>query len=781
MLDANNWFADHASLPKPRERQNDFGGTFSGPVLKDRTFFFFSYEGLRLRLPQTLLTTVPDITARQNAIPAVQPLLNAFPMPNGTDDVTSGVAQFNASFSNPAHLDAYSLRIDHRLTDKISLFARYNDSPSENISRAGGGGQALSQLFPSRIKTQTATAGATWLISPSITNDARFNYSRTDASTVWRMDGFGGAIPLTTPPLPSPFTTQNAEFAIVIFSLKNDQYLLGSSSENSQRQFNVIDSLNLQKGSHNLKFGVDYRRLTPHYGPASYSQAVAFGDVSAAETGSALLGLFSVQTPATFLFQNVGAFAQDTWRVVPRLTLTYGVRWDVDVAPSPIQGPDLPAVTGFNLNNSSNLALAPAGTAPFKTTLGNLAPRVGAAYEIFQRQDWDTVVRGGIGIFYDLASGETGNILAQGSYPYGASNFVFGSPFPFDAATAAPPPITAAGLGAPGSSPLTAFDPNLRLPYTIEWSAAVEQAIGQGQTITASYIGSAGRKLIQSGIISSPNPDFAKAYLVTNAATSDYDALQIQFQRRLSHGLQALASYTLAHSIDTASAGSSVIASNALVSSEFANSNRGPSDFDIRHVLSIGATYDVPDLHTNSLAKVILHGWSLENVIQVHSAAPVNVFDSDFLQLAQFSASVRPDTVAGQPFYLLGPQYPGGRALNSAAFVPPPADPNGNPLRQGDLGRNALRGFGLTQLDFAVHRDFPIHESLKLQFRAEMFNILNHPNFAPPITDLAQGNFGQPTQILSESTGGNTLGGGLSGLYQAGGPRSIQLALKLEF
>jgi hypothetical protein len=390
------------------------------------------------------------------------------------------------------------------------------------------------------------------LISPSITNDVRFNYSRSDASTVWRMDGFGGAIPLATPPLPGPFTIQNAEFAIVIFSLKNNQYLLGSSSANSQRQFNVIDSLNLQKGSHNLKFGVDYRRLTPHYGPASYSQAVAFGDVSAAETGSALLGLFSVQTPTTFLFQNVGAFAQDTWRVVPRLTLTYGVRWDVDVAPSPIQGPDLPAVTGFNLNNLSNLALAPAGTAPFKTTLGNLAPRVGAAYEIFQRQNWDTVVRGGVGIFYDLASGEAGNILAQGSYPYGASNFVFGSPFPFDAATAAPPPITAAGLSAPGSSPLTAFDPNLRLPYTIEWSAAVEQALGQGQTITASYIGSAGRKLIQSGIISSPNPDFAKAYLVTNAATSDYDALQIQFQRRLSHGLQALASYTLAHSIDTA-------------------------------------------------------------------------------------------------------------------------------------------------------------------------------------------------------------------------------------
>jgi hypothetical protein len=781
VFDANDWFADHAALPKPEERQNDFGGTFSGPVIPDRTFFFFSYEGLRLRLPETLLTTVPDIAARENAVPALKPLLNAFPQPNGADDIATGVAQFNASFSNPARLDAYSLRIDHRLTDKISVFARYNYSPSENISRAGGGGQSLNQLFPSRIVTTTATAGVTELILPSIFNDVRFNYSQSNASTAWKIDNFGGAVPFTSPSLPSPYTIQNADFTPVIFSLKNNQYSVGSSSSNRQRQFNIVDDLNVQKGSHSLKFGVDYRRLTPVYGPREYNQVVAFSSVSAAESGNALLALIGVSSHETLLFHNVGAFAQDTWRVVPRFTVTYGVRWDIDTAPSSLQGPALPAVSGFDLNNLSNLALQPTGTAPFKTRYGNVAPRVGLAYQVLQKKDWNTVLRGGFGVFYDLASGEAGNVIAGGGYPFGAFKFVFGTSYPFDTATAAPPPVTAAGLAVPGSAPLSAFDPNLRLPYTFEWNATIEQALGRRQTLTASYIGSAGRKLIQSGIISSPNPNFAKADLVTNAATSDYDALEIQFDRHLSGGLQALASYTLSHSIDTASAGSTIVTSNSLLPPDLAASNRGPSDFDIRHVLSIGATYKIPDLHVNSVANILLDGWSVQNVLQVHSAPPVNVFDSDFLQLTQFSVAVRPDAVAGQPVYLSGPQYPGANALNAAAFKPPPVDANGDPLRQGNVARNAFRGFGLTQLDFAVHRDFPIRESATLQFRAELFNVLNHPNFAPPIADIAQPDFGQATQVLSQSLGGNTLGGGLSGLYQIGGPRSIQLALKLQF
>jgi hypothetical protein len=256
----------------------------------------------------------------------------------------------------------------------------------------------------------------------------------------------------------------------------------------------------------------------------------------------------------------------------------------------------------------------------------------------------------------------------------------------------------------------------------------------------------------------------------------------------LSRGLQVLASYSWSHSIDTGSAGSIGNGSNALTGLN-PNLNKGASDFDIRNAFSTGLTYDVPAPERNASAHRILRGWSTENIIQARSAPPVNVYYGDFYELSNgFDTNVRPDIVAGQPFYLYGSQYPGGKVLNPAAFTSPPLDPTtGIPVSQGNLPRNALRGFGLTQWDFAIHREFPIHESLKLQFRAEMFNVLNHPNFGPPSGNLGgpgalNPQFGQSTQMLGESLAGGNLGSGaFDPLYQLGGPRSIQFGLKLLF
>ena len=163
--------------------------------------------------------------------------------------------------------------------------------------------------------------------------------------------------------------------------------------------------------------------------------------------------------------------------------------------------------------------------------------------------------------------------------------------FPLSAHDAMPPPIALPNVS--NSAVLTASDPNLRLPYTLQWNVAIEQALGKQQTMTVSYVGAAGRRLIQTALISNPNPNLVTADLITNAGTSDYNALQLQFQRRLSRGLQALASYTWSHSLDTASAGSIGSKSNAL-SALNSNVNRGPSDFDVRNAFSIALTYDVP-------------------------------------------------------------------------------------------------------------------------------------------------------------------------------------------
>jgi len=813
VLDANDWFNGTTTppLPKAKERQNDFGGTFSGPILKDKTFFFFSYEGLRLRLPQTTLTTVPcDSTcaefgnARAMAVPAMQPYLNAYPLPNGPEVLnngkSTGIAQFDASYSNPATLDAYSLRVDHQLNDKVSFFARYNYSPSELDQR--GGGLTLNTITSSRITTETATVGNTWSLSNAIANDFRFNYSRTNSESIFDQDNFGGAVPLSSLGFPSPFGSQNARLSFAIFSLNSngDRLSVGQSTRNLQRQINAVDNLSVLKWRHSLKFGIDFRRLSPRSDPFHYSQLAFFSDVPSSESGNLLESVVFSSRPAELLLKNLGVFVQDTWRIKPRLTITYGLRWDVDFAPSSTGGPNLLAVTGYDLQDLSNLALAPSGASPFKTKYDNIAPRFGLAYQFSQSQEWQTVIRGGIGVFYDLVSSQAGNSFGFGNYPFGADSISRGGSFPLAPAAAVPPSIVPPS--ASNGQILFAFDPHLRLPYTLEWNVALEQALGKQQTISASYIGAAGRRLLQTADVLNPNPNFAEAYLLANTARSDYNALQLQFNRRLSRGLQALASYTWSHSIDDGSGGSSGEISNKLAPTLNFDANRGPSDFDIRNAFSAGITYDVPALKLNALARAILDGWSVQNFIQARSAPPVDISDVLFSQLSQSlgQADIRPDLVPGQPLYVFGSQCiailgqpcPGGRGLNPAAFADPPVDPStGLPVRQGNLGRNALRGFAATQWDFAVHRNFPVHDSLKLEFRAEMFNVLNHPNFGPPSgaflspANGGPGGFGVSTQMLGQyfsgAGGTNSGGGAFSPLYQIGGPRSIQFAIKFMF
>lgn len=822
-LDANDWFANSANLPKAEERQNDFGGTFSGPIIKDRTFFFFSYEGLRLRLPQTELTTVPcdstcTVNVRAVAVPAMQPFLNAFPLPNGPEVFASctiatdptcppsgqqstGTAQYNVSYSNASTLDAYSLRIDHKLSNSWSLFARYNYSPSE-IADRGADDSPLSVVVPTSITTQTATAGATWIAAPNVANDFRFNYSRTQGSSSAYVDNFGGAIPLKALPFPDPFTAQNSSFVLGLYALKNGQQLTdGRLQENIQRQFNIVDALSMQVGRHALKFGFDFRRLSPVVNRSLYLQNPNFLDMPSAETGNPAFSFVESNLSSTFLFRNIGVYAQDTWRVASRLTITYGLRWDVDFAPSTTNGPNLVAITGYDPANLSNLALAPAGTAPFNTSFANIAPRVGAAYQLSSPNSWQTVIRAGFGVFYDMTSSAVGTMMPGANYPFGSYTLLSGGTFPFTPAQAAPPAISPANLTPAEGGTLFAFDPNLKMPYTLEWNFAVEQELGGPQSLSASYVGSSGRRLIQTAYIYSPNPNFYAAALTGNAATSNYNALQLQFQRHLSHGLQALASYTWSHSIDDASAGSSYIGSNTYSPTLGAEANRGPSDFDIRNSFSAGLTYEIPASRMNALTNAILSGWSVQTFVIAFSAPPVEVYYNLLSgTLLNSGIDVRPDVVPGQPLYLygsrciavLGPPCGGGKGLNPAAFTAPPLNPEtGNPLRQGDLGRNALRAFGASQWDFGIHREFPIHEQVKLQFRAELFNILNHPNFGPPSGALGSPQaldpqFGQSQAMLGPSLSGiqysGSVGNGsLSPLYQIGRPRSVQLALKLMF
>ena len=793
VLDANDWFSNRDHLPKPAERQNDFGGVFGGPLLKDKTFFFFSYEGLRLRLPSTQETAVPCNSAclvfgnaRAMAPPATQPFLNAYSLPNGPElfmpctpgvngcppsgQKPTGLAQFSASFSNPSSLDAYSIRLDQVINSKFTLFGRYNYSPSSIDSRGSFPPPltVLSTVVPLSSSVQTATIGLTQMITQGISNEVRANYSNDRVGAKFILDNFGGAVPLPDSLLfPAGFSSANSEFEFLL--LGAGAYAQGKKGVNEQRQVNLIDNLSVTKAGHQLKFGVDYRWLSPFTSSIAYGQFAEFTGMSAspggALSGTAAVASQSASEATALLSQNFSFYGQDTWKITPRFTLTYGLRWDINPAIKGKNSANEPfAVTG--LNNPATIALAPRGTPLYQTTYGNVAPRVGIAYQLRQEPDRGVILRAGFGTFYDLGSGSLGGVSSY--FPFQNLKVLIEPAFPLQ--NAAPPPLTT----NPPVSTILVADPNLKLPRTYQWNVALEQSLGSAQSISVTYIGALGRDLLRLTNLTNPNPNFQFIGITDNSARSYYNALQVKFQRRLSKGLQALASYTFSHSIDNASTDANTY-TNTPGGGSYQSTDRGNSDFDIRHSFTAGVTYDLPSPSSQKFAHAILDGWSLASFILARSAPPVDVVGAIYIAGGIPLYYPRPDVNPGVPLELFGSQYAGGKIFNRKAFTQLPGG------QQGNFGRNVLRGFGATQADVAVQRQFHIRENVTLRFRSEFFNIFNHPNFGSPIDSLTSPLFGHSTQTLASSLGTGGANGGFSPLYQIGGPRSVQLALKLQF
>jgi hypothetical protein len=761
---------NYNQLQKPEERQNDFGSVFGGPVLKDKTFFFFSYEGLRLRQPSAQETVVPDTPSRELAPASMQPYLNAYPVANGPE-LGSGLAQFNAAFSDPSSLDAYSIRLDHVVNPRLTLFGRYNYSPSSLDQREGFSPpfSVLSATQSLSSSVQTVTIGVTQLIKPEISNEVRANYSNHRVAVKFALDNFGGAVPLPDSLLfPPGFSSTNS--ILEFLPLGAGELVNGKLGTDEQRQVNLIDNLSVTKGSHLLKFGADYRWLSPLGSPLSYAQFAEFSGLSAnaggALSGTALVAeTFAIQSNA-LLAPSFSAYGQDTWKITPRLTLTYGLRWDINWPLKAKNSANAPfTVTG--LNDPPTIALAPRGTPLYQTTYGNVAPRLGLAYELHEGPSWGSVLRAGFGIFYDLGYGSLGGVSFY--FPYEAVKVIAPAEFPLSPADAAPPLFSV----NPPVPTIIVADPHLKLPRSYQWNVALEQSVGNSQSVSLTYAGAIGRDLLRVSDLVNVNPDFGLVAVTGNTATSDYHALQLKFQRHLSRGLQALASYTFARSIDSASTDAFFFNVNS-PGTPNPNVDRGNSDFDIRNAFTAGVTYDLPSPRSNKVAHAALGGWSLNSFGLARSAPPVDLVGA----VLPFSSAVlflRPNVNPGIPLVLYGSQYPGGKIFNSAAFTAPP---NGE---QGDFGRNVLRGFGASQLDLGVQRQFHVTEKLSLNFRAEFFNIFNHPNFGNPNNNLTSPLFGYSTQTLASSLGSGGENGGFNPLYQIGGPRSIQLALKLQF
>ena len=770
--DANDWFANQQALPKAPLRFNDFGGTLGGPVRiphlyngHDRTFFFLSIEGVVMIQPQPPVSfLVPTLQARQDSPPAVAALLNAYPLPNrssasiGDTDVT-GFSGYAGASSLNQNQQTYGLRLDHTFNDKLMFFVRYNRAPSNRLIEG-----APSNLKKYSLGTDTLTIGLTQALTPKLLNEIRLNGSRQFVTVQSFISNTGGA---QRPPdllfFPPGYSSNDS---FVSFYVSPSPSLdLGFAQSEGSRQLQIVDNLSWSSGAHQFKAGADYRWFSPVTTLYRLSSIVAFSSLygpSGADTGTipaAELAFNNIPTTA-FVVKAFSAYVQDTWKALRGLTLTYGLRWEVDPAPQVSAGEA--AIFG-GITNPADLSTAyfvPSGKPFYATSWSNFAPRLGIGWQIHDGRAGKTVLRTGAGRFFDLGQG------GFESSGYNALTFVNYLNQPLGSPTAGSPSV-------PWTSPLSVSPEDAagaahgyNLPYTWEWNTTIEQSIGQ-QTFSVGYVGALGRRLI--GWTIGPHDDYA---VMNNLSSSSYNAMQLQFNRRLSSRLHMLVSYTWSHSLDNLSQDIPYLNLFYSVSSD--PRAWGSSDFDVRHSLNGSIIAALPSPH-GGIAGLLFRNWTANSIFFARSALPTDLVLQDSLD--------RPDVVPGQPLYLYGSEFPGGKSINGAAFSIPP---NG---LAGDLGRNVLRGLGAWQIDFSLHRDFPVSERLSLQLRAEAFNIFNHPNFANPsdgdtparLTFAPGPGFGSATETLANGLGPSNVLGQLSSLFQIGGPRSMQLALRLRF
>jgi hypothetical protein len=316
---------------------------------------------------------------------------------------------------------------------------------------------------------------------------------------------------------------------------------------------------------------------------------------------------------------------------------------------------------------------------------------------------------------------------------------------------------------------------------------AFEQSMGSSQTLTVSAVGALGHSLLRTteyfGGEAGVPPKFAQILFTDNSGYSNYNSFQVKFQRRETTGLHFIAAYSYAHSLDNASTDAVVDGVPTLFASP--RQDYGSSDFDIRHTFAVGLNYVVHSQSTNFVHS-IMSGWNIDSIFLTRSAPPVDVVVSRTVGVG--ANNFRPDVIVGPPLSLDDPTVPGGRRINPAAFSIPSS------LRQGDLGRNSFRGFALFQDDLAVSRDYHLATKASLQVRIEAFNLFNHPNFASPAGLLGTvvstahiipfAGFGISQSSLAgglQSGASGSFGTGLSPLYQIGGSRNLQIALKVRF
>ncbi|PYT57483.1 MAG: hypothetical protein DMG35_20210 [Acidobacteria bacterium] len=867
-LDARNFFDDPAQK-KPSFKRNQFGGAIGGPIVKNRTFFFADYEGIRQSKGITALTTVPSLNARNGMIhdsngnpitvsidPAAQQFLAFFHAPNGAILGNGDIAEYRFAGQQVVNENFVTTRLVHKISEKDNLSGTYMFDKTPYTSPDG----VNDVLLGSNTSRQIVAVEETHLFKTNFANSIRFGYNH---EIVNNNQGLSALVPEAAKTSLGTFSGRTAP---QVFITGITPFLGGVGGESAYyygwNSFQVHDDAFINKGTHTIKFGgtvermlLNIRALSDPNGIFKFSGLQAFYQN---QPGRFQGGIASSLSPRNLRQTLFGVYVQDDWRWKPNLTLNLGLRYEMTSVPTEINGKiavlrnltDAQPICGVAVTGC-------AGTGPFfnNPTTKNFEPRIGFAWDPFRAGKM--AIRGGAGLFDVLPLPYQFTLLTTLAAPF----FQYTSiKFPGTSGTGIGtffnnlPPLPSNKLRA------TYIDPNPKRNYVTQWNLNVQYQFTPSLTSMVAYVGSRGvhqpfrvddaRIFIPAKTSAGylwpkvdvfgnfftpqcnatdpngpPDPDppvcvapdpnnthYGSVRGMFYEGRSYFNALELQLAKRMSHGFQVQGTYTWGKSIDTSSATVAGDAfGNSISSLHFFDMklNRALSDFNVGRTLVVNGTWEVPSSKSFAgPAKWVTDGWQLGMILTVSDGVPFTptwgTGDDPAGTLSNDDWAF-PNRLGGPGCSsLTNPGNP-NNYIKTQCFVLPtapdmafwtancdPAPPTfGGPLPAGDLrcfnlrgsaGRNILIGPGITNLDFSVFKNSHIKrisENFNVQFRAEMFNILNHANFAPPTTPDNSDLFDSSGASLAGTPGNPGTAGLLSRTTTTA--REIQFAIKIIF
>jgi hypothetical protein len=800
-LDARNYFAPDRATP-PRYQRNQFGFSLGGPVRANRTFFFVDYEGRRVREGITQATNVPTDLERtgdfsQSLLPhpvdpyTGQPFSNNRISADRISAVGSAIALLyphpNRAVPGQNYVcspiqrdrdDRADLRIDHSLSAKSTLSGRYSFSDRDLAEPFSGPSFArvpgYGVLVPRRA--QNLMISENHIFDARFANQLRAAFNRVASGSYQEARSGSLNKEVGLPELSSnPRDFGLSLITISGFSPLGDEY--NNPQHSVTNVFQVIDNVTYTRGRHLVEFGAEFRALQQNAfrdvqsrGFLSFSN---FGQVTGNGLADLLLGFVTysggarLDNPQYLRTHSTGFFVQDSFRWHRTLTLSMGLRYEYN-------SPPVDRYDRASLYDPATRALLQVGKdgmprSGFDPDPNNWAPRIGLAWSPGRGNH--SVIRAGYGIFYDQSSLAPGEGLYFNKprydfrlyFPLPGMALRIDNPFPANYPFAIP----AAALG---------FDRNLRTPYMQQWSLSLQHQFGTASLVEIAYVGSKGTKILSARDLNQakpgpaqPNPrpaaQFADITFLESRGASSYHSLQARFQQRLHAGLAGIAAYTFGKSLDVNSTFfSSAADANFPQNSADPGAEKGRSNFDARHRLSMGMSYDLPAFHRrrsaarSDLVSRVLSDWSAHGIVTVQSGRPFTVallpeIDNSNTGIASlgFGANNRPNRIASGA--LADPSAE--RWFDTSAFAFAKYGSFGN------SGRNILEGPGYADVSASMLKDSRLNERCRLQFRAEFFNFFNRVNFSLPDIFLGSPTFGR--------------------ISSAGSPRRIQFGLKLIF